>query len=73
MSRTWSKPWDSITIYLYLLQDVEPERLLYLAVTTQVFKSTFQDGLGQLLLDRQVIRVIIFDPQHEVIAQWIPD
>jgi hypothetical protein len=61
------------TIYRYLLQDVEPERLLYLAVTTQVFKSVFQDGLGQLLLARQVIRVIIFDPQHEVITQWIPD
>jgi hypothetical protein len=59
-------------LYRQLLNDVEPERLLYLAVTAQVFRTVFEDGIGQILLHNQLVRVLVFDPHKEEICQWNP-
>lgn len=60
-------------LYHQLLDHMKSDRLLYLAVTTTVFKTVFEDGLGQLFLAKHIIRVIVFEPKDEVITQWIPD
>ena len=60
-------------LYRQLIDNVEPERYLYLAVTNVVLKTVFEDGLGALLLKNQTLRLIVFEPKSEVIAQWIPD
>ena len=60
-------------LYRHLLDEVEPERLLYLAVTPGVYTTIFEDGLGEPLLARHLLRLVVFRPQEEVIAEWIPD
>lgn len=60
-------------LYRQILDQMEAERLLYLAVTTQVFKNIFEVEIGQLLLAKQLIRLIVFSISDEVIVQWIPD
>ncbi len=60
-------------LYRQLLDELEPERRLYLAVTTQVFKSVFEAEIGQLLLNKQVICLLVFEAKDEVIVQWIPE
>ncbi len=60
-------------VYEKFLQKYEPQRLLYLAVGERTFQNIFSDELGQLLLEDQTVRVLVFDENQEVITQWIPD
>jgi len=60
------------TIYRDVLSRAEPERALFLAVNEEVYNNLFEEPIGELLLENQRIRLIVFDPQTEVIRQWIP-
>ena len=46
--------------------------ILYLAVYQHALRDIFEEPLGHLLLQNQLTRVIGFDPQQEVITQWLP-
>lgn len=61
------------TLYQRILAAREPERMLYLAVTTRVAKEVFDIELGQLLINTDAIRIIVFDAEQEVITQWLPN
>lgn len=58
-------------LYPDILNRVEPDRVLYLAVRQSTFEGIFEEPIGKLLLDTQRVRLIIFDPLMEVIVQWI--
>jgi hypothetical protein len=51
---------------------VDPDRELFLAVTDTVFANLFEEPIGKLLLENHRVRLLVFDPQTEVIQQWIP-
>lgn len=59
-------------LYERLLLRYAPERTLYLAVTDSVYKTVFEEEAGQILLEDSVIRLLTFNPEQEVISQWIP-
>ena len=59
-------------VYHDVLLQVEPERALYLAVNEETFVNLFEEPIGKLLLDNRRVRLLVFDPQTEVIRQWIP-
>lgn len=58
-------------IYKSWLARIDPERILYLAIDSEIFENLFQDISGQVLLDDYEIRVIVVDKEHEEILQWI--
>ena len=58
-------------VYHDVLLQVEPERDLYLAVNEETFVNLFEEPIGKLLLDNRRVRLLVFDPQTEVIRQWI--
>lgn len=58
-------------VYHNVLSVTEPQRLLYLAVRESTFVNLFQDDLGRLLLERQALKIMTFDPEQEEITQWI--
>jgi hypothetical protein len=60
------------TLYYDLLAEAEPERCLYLAVPRNVLEDVFEGPVGQLLLQKQRLRLIVFDPQQEALFRWIP-
>ena len=60
-------------LYQNILEETEPERLIYLAVSLKVYEDLFQEPIGQLLLRRQRLRLIVFEPERGVIIQWIPE
>lgn len=45
---------------------------LYLAVSTITFQGILSEELGQLMIQRFKISLIVFDPSSEEILQWIP-
>jgi len=57
-------------LYSKVLEQQEPDRVLYLAITYLVFDEIFSEEIGQLMLNETDLRLIIFDPQKEEIVQW---
>lgn len=51
---------------------VEPDRILYLAVNEEIFIDLFEEPIGKLLIANGRVRLLVFDPQQEVIRQWTP-
>ena len=54
------------------LHVMEPHRVLYLAVRQATYSACFAEGDGELLLERQRMPLIVFDPRTEAIVQWVP-
>jgi hypothetical protein len=58
-------------LYHDILSRTEPDRVLYLAVREAVFDSVFEEPIGQVLLENRRVRLVVFDPQAEMIVKWI--
>ncbi len=59
-------------VYEHLLTRYDPNRILYLAVPDNVRASIFEEEAGAVLIEDRVIRLFTFNPNQEVIVQWIP-
>jgi hypothetical protein len=66
------KALGQYVLYHDVLCEVEPDRELYLAVNEETFVDLFEEPIGKLLLDNQRLRLLVFDPQTEVIQRWTP-
>ena len=40
-------------LYTDVLSEVEPERILYLAVSREIFDDIFEEAIGKLLIEKQ--------------------
>lgn len=66
------KALGQFILYHDVLEESEPDRRLYLAIPTEILDDLFQEPIGQLLLKRQRVRLLVFEPEQGVINQWIP-
>ena len=57
--------------YRYALEEEEPDRLLYMAVPTKVYEDFFSLEFIKSVIGRSQIKLLIYDPQPEVITQWL--
>jgi XisH protein len=58
-------------LYQNVLQKIEPDRILYLAIREAVFHKLFEQEVGQILLENKVLKLLAFNPETEVITKWI--
>lgn len=58
-------------LYQSALAKIEPERTLYLAIRQRIYADVFEEEIGRMLLERGIVKLIVFDPKTEVIVQWI--
>jgi len=58
-------------VYEDILELSEPERNIYLAVREEVYIDIFSEPLGQFLLRKKRLKLIIFDSSREIIIRWI--
>ena len=49
----------------------DPERVLYLAVPTATYSTFFTLLLAQTAIQRYGVHLIVYDPESEVLVQWI--
>jgi len=47
------------------------DRTLYLAIRETTYNNLFSQEIGQILLEEKTLKLIIFNPEKEVISQWI--
>jgi XisH protein len=58
-------------LYSQILEDIEPNRLLYLAVGNIVFEDFFSEPICQLVIRKNNLNIIVFEPNKQEIIQWI--
>lgn len=58
-------------LYEKILKRKLSERILYLAIRETIFNRLFTEEIGQILLEDNSLKLIIFDPEQEVITKWI--
>jgi len=66
------KALGQYVLYHDVLAELQPHRVLYLAVPQRILLEIFEEPLGKLLLKNNRARLVVFDPRTEVIVQWIP-
>lgn len=57
--------------YRLVLEEVEPERILYLAVPISAYISFFNRDLPQASLKKYQVKLLVYDHINEEITQWI--
>jgi glucose-6-phosphate 1-dehydrogenase len=57
--------------YRLVLEEIEPERILYLAVPSAAYQSFFQRELPKASVKRHQVKIIVYDPFKEEILKWI--
>jgi XisH protein len=57
--------------YQVVLENKDPSRQLYLAVPEEVYDTFFQSLLAKAVVQKYQIRLITYDPEHEVIVEWL--
>ncbi|MDI3291013.1 element excision factor XisH family protein [Polyangium sp. 15x6] len=67
------KALGQFTLYHDILERVEPDRELYLAVSDATYGDIFEDAMGELLLDNRRLRLLVCNTETEVIERWTPE
>jgi XisH protein len=57
--------------YRLALQQVQPDRKLFLAVPLRAYRSFFQTQFAQLAIVEFQLSLIVYDSENEVITQWL--
>jgi hypothetical protein len=57
--------------YQVALEEVDPDRKLYLAIPESIYKSFFQRRFTRSMVERFQISLLIYDEKREVIVQWL--
>lgn len=57
--------------YRSALRKNKPERILYLAVSLDVYDSFFRSDFIQEIIAEHQVRMIVFEPQREEVVLWI--
>jgi hypothetical protein len=65
------KIMGQLQLYQWALEEQEPERQLFLAVSEAIYLKHFQKPIFQLAVTRNKINLLVYEPEREVIIQWI--
>ncbi len=58
-------------VYRDIMSITHMEQQLFLAVPNRVYLNLFDDELGKMVVERQKIMLLVFDPDEERIITWI--
>ena len=58
-------------LYHDILALTQPDRILYLAIRESTYEEVFVEPIGEVLLENQRVRLLVFDATSEVVVKWI--
>lgn len=56
--------------YRYALEDTEPDRVLYLAVSLNIYNDFFSLSFIRSIVQRSQINLLVYDAEKEEIERW---
>jgi XisH protein len=65
------KTMGQLQLYQWALEGQEPERKLFLAVSEAIYLKHFQKPIFKLAVARNKINLLVYEPEREVIIEWI--
>jgi XisH protein len=65
------KAVGQFTDYYVALEILEPDRILYLALPQYIYDTYFQKVIIQKILAKIGAKILVYDPQKEIIVKWI--
>jgi hypothetical protein len=57
-------------IYRAVLEEREPDRLLYMAVPDRVSGELLAEQFGQFVVERLRLRIMVFDEHQQRVLRW---
>lgn len=57
--------------YRYALEEKDPDRVLYLAVPSDIYEDFFTLSFIKKVIQKSDIKLIIYQENKEIISQWI--
>ena len=64
--------WGQLELSRPQLHTMDSDRVVYMAVRQATYHACFGGTEGDLLLVKEHMQLIVFDPRAEVIVQWVP-
>lgn len=64
------KTLGQLQLYQWALEQQEPDRQLFLAISQAIYIRHFQKPIFQLAVQRNQINLLVYEPEQEVIVQW---
>jgi hypothetical protein len=59
-------------LYRLLLNRVEPERSIYLAIPDKVYLELFTEPIGELVISDLPLQLLVVDVEQSEVKRWIP-
>lgn len=59
-------------VYKLVLEQLEPDRIVYLAISDRVHRKVFRRPLGRLIVQRLPLRLLVVNEARMEVEQWIP-
>ena len=59
-------------IYRAVLEEVQINCLLYLAIRKTTYQAIFSEPIGELIVSKYRVNLLVFDAKTEEVWQWIP-
>lgn len=57
-------------LYQNIIEELEPDRMLYLAVHDEIFSTVFEESLGEMLIRKNHLKLVVFSRIEEIIVKW---
>lgn len=57
-------------VYLKVIEQKEPERILFLAVPNDIFESLFMDDLPKMVIESYHVHILSVDIHSKMIVRW---